>query len=126
MALIACLQYASDEVKPYCLDLLGCAAQVSDEAFAPYYASFMPGIKNILRQAVGPDLVKLRGKAMECVGLIGDAVGVQTFNQDALEIMHELLGAMKADQEAQDITFEYILPACARISKALGLPSSLT
>jgi hypothetical protein len=120
VALIACLQYASDEVKPYCLDLLGCAAQVSDEAFAPYYASFMPGIKNILRQALGPDLVKLRGKAMECVGLIGDAVGVQTFSQDALEIMQELLGAMKADQEAQDITFEYILPACARISKALG------
>ncbi len=119
-ALVACLQHASVEVQPFCLDLLGCVAQVSEEAFVPYYASFMPGVKNILKTALGPTLVKLRGKAMECVGLIGDAVGVQTFAPDALEIMHELLNAMEADKEAQDITFEYILPACARMSKALG------
>lgn len=119
-ALVACLTHASVEVQPFCLDLLGCVAQVSDEAFVPYYASFMPGIKGILKSALGPNLVKLRGKAMECVGLIGDAVGVHAFAPDALEIMQELLNAMEADKEAQDITFEYILPACARMSKALG------
>lgn len=119
-ALVACLQHASVEVQPFCLDLLGCVAQVSEEAFVPYYASFMPGIKSILKTALGPALVKLRGKAMECVGLIGDAVGVQSFAPDALEIMQELISAMEADRQAQDITFEYILPACARMSKALG------
>ena len=39
------LVYPSTEVQPPCLVLLGCAAQVSEEAFAPYYASFVPGIK---------------------------------------------------------------------------------
>jgi hypothetical protein len=41
---------------------LRCAAQVSEEAFAPYYSSFMPGIKAILRAAITPEQVTLRGK----------------------------------------------------------------
>jgi hypothetical protein len=49
----------------------------------------------------------------------GDAVGVEIFAPDALEIMQSLVGAMELDRN-NDCTFEYILPACARISKALG------
>ena len=62
--------YFLTEVQPPCLVLLGCAAQVSEEAFAPYYASFVPGIKAIIRNAAAPELSILRGKAMECAGMI--------------------------------------------------------
>ena len=64
------------------------------EAFIPYYSSFMPGIKSILREAAGPDLASLRGKAMECVGLVGEAVGVEVFAVDAMEIMQLFMNAL--------------------------------
>ena len=115
-SLVVCLKYAALEVQPQCLVLLGCAAQVAEEAFVPYYSSFMPGVKNILMTATSSDRSILRGKAMECVGLIGEAVGAEVFSNDALEVMHLLIGAMGQDD---DITFDYILPACGRISKAL-------
>jgi hypothetical protein len=47
----------------------------------------MPGIKSILIEATAPEFLELRGKAMECAGLIGEAVGVERFTADALEIM---------------------------------------
>jgi len=120
-SLVVCLQNASLEVQPYCLDLLGCVAQVSGESFTPYYSSFMPGIKNILVTAQGPLLVKLRGKAMDCVGLVGDAVGSSLFSQDAADVMLLLIKDLKSSSaEAQDIAFDYVLPACARIARALG------
>ena len=69
-------------------------AQVSEESFAPYYGSFMPGIKQILTTAMSPEQALLRGKAMECVGLLGEAVGATVFAPDALEIMTLLATAM--------------------------------
>lgn len=54
----------------------------------------MPGIKTILRHATGETQAMLRGKAMQCVGLIGDAVGEQMFLPDAVEIMEILISAM--------------------------------
>jgi hypothetical protein len=37
----------------------------------------IPGIKAILRSAASPDRSALRGKAMECAGLVGEAVGTE-------------------------------------------------
>jgi importin-5 len=71
-----------------------CVAQVSGEAFVPYYSSFMPGIMGLLRMAASPELNELRGKAMECAGLVGEAVGVQVFGSDALEIMNLFMHAL--------------------------------
>eukprot|EP01032_Pedospumella_encystans_P019768 gene19768-22474_t len=117
-SLLYCLQSAPLQVRPPCLSLLGCIATVSGEAFVPYYAGFMPGIISLLKEATSADLTLLRGKAMECAGLIGEAVGVQVFAADALEIMQLFMNALRMDTE-RDTTFEYILPACARISRAL-------
>ena len=118
-ALVFCLQSASREVQPACLSLLGCLAQTAEESFFPYYSSLMPGLKSILFSATSPDLVLLRGKAMECIGLIGEAVGSEIFASDAVEVMACLMHTLTTDS-ASDAVFEYILPACARISKALG------
>lgn len=54
----------------------------------------MPGIKSVLVTATSPELAVLRGKAMECVGLVGEAVGIEVFAQDALEIMQLFVHAM--------------------------------
>jgi hypothetical protein len=46
----------------------------------------------------------------------------EVFYPDAMEVMQLLLAAMQTEaQTANDTaTFDYVLPACARISKALG------
>jgi hypothetical protein len=71
-----------------------CVATVSGQAFVPYYSGFMPGIISLLREATSSDLTTLRGKAMECAGLIGEAVGVQVFAADAMEIMQLFMTAL--------------------------------
>lgn len=63
-----------------------CVARVCPENFNNYYQYFMPGIKQILMQAHGQDLLALKGKAIECAGLIGEAVGTEIFAADAREI----------------------------------------
>ena len=68
-----------------------CGSQVVDEAFETYYASFVPGIKNILCMPNVPTYNRLKGKAMECIGLIGEAVGETIFRNDAPDIMRILL-----------------------------------
>ncbi len=71
-----------------------CIAQVVGAAFAPYYSAFMPGIKAVLLAATAPDQAVLRGKAMECTGLVGDAVGVEVFSRDAMDIMQLFIHAI--------------------------------
>ena len=76
------------------------------ESFIPYYAGFMPGIISLLQEAsssssssstasaISLDLSELRGKAMECAGLVGEAVGVQVFSADAMNIMQLFVNAL--------------------------------
>jgi hypothetical protein len=88
-ALVACLQGAPLDVQAPCLVLLGCVAKVSDKAFAPYYGSLMPGIKSILANSSADSLIK--GKAMECAGLLVEAVGSSIASVDALQILNFLI-----------------------------------
>ena len=60
----------------------------------PFYGVLIPGIKSILSQAVSPELSVFRGKTMECVGLMADAVGPAVFAADATEIMQILMQAL--------------------------------
>jgi hypothetical protein len=66
-------------------------AHVRKEAFSAYYGYFMPIVKTILRTATSKEARLVRGKAMECFGLIGNAVGREQFSPDALEVMQILM-----------------------------------
>lgn len=123
-ALLTCLQLGSIEVKNPCLSVVGCISRVLGEDFAPYYAVFMPGLKTLLTELANIQTNNiatstLRGKAMECAGLIAESVGDEVFKPDAMEVMQLLLHSMGQECN-KDITFDYALPACARVSKALG------
>ena len=50
-------------------------ADTVEEAFVPYYDKFMPSLKYIMSSALGKDYRMLRGKTIECISLIGLAVG---------------------------------------------------
>lgn len=88
-AIVGCLQHASLEVQGPCLVLLGCVAQSSEAAFAPYYSSLMPGIKAIL--ANGQVGSVIRGKAMECAGLLIEAAGSIASSSDATDVLQFLI-----------------------------------
>lgn len=61
-------------------------ADTSEEKFLVYYDRFMPCLKYIIQNATTPELRLLRGKTIECVSLIGLAVGAETFTQDASQV----------------------------------------
>lgn len=50
-------------------------ADTCEGGFVKFYDHLMPCLKQIICSAVAPELKLLKGKTIECVGLIGIAVG---------------------------------------------------
>jgi hypothetical protein len=54
---------------------LASVADTAEERFIHHYDRFIPCLKYIVQHAVSPELKLLRGKTIECISLIGLAVG---------------------------------------------------
>jgi len=101
---------------------LAAVADAAKEAFTQYYDAFMPDLKLIMRNANNKELLLLRGKTIECISLIGLAVGKEKFMQDASEVMELLLKAQLSQEEFEDDDpqISYMMSAWARMCKILG------
>lgn len=79
-------------VQEQAVTTLAMVADASEGDFGRHYASIMPLLMNVLRNAgnVGEHR-KLRWKAMECAGLIAIAVGRDTFRPDSAEFVELLM-----------------------------------
>ncbi|CAG0881849.1 unnamed protein product [Cyprideis torosa] len=103
---------------------LASVADTVEDKFIPYYEKFMPCLKVIFQNALKPEFKLLRGRTIECISLIGLAVGAEKFMSDAGEVMDLLLKAqVNSDQEeftADDPQLSYMFSAWARICKILG------
>ncbi|RXN01964.1 Importin-5 [Acipenser ruthenus] len=97
-------------------------ADTAEEMFVPYYDLFMPSLKHIVENAVQKELRLLRGKTIECISLIGLAVGKDKFMPDASEVMQLLLKTQTDfnDLEDDDPQISYMISAWARMCKILG------
>ncbi|GFG38740.1 hypothetical protein Cfor_07043, partial [Coptotermes formosanus] len=95
-------------------------ADTSEEQFVAYYDGMMPALKYIIQNANTEELKMLRGKAIECVSLIGLAVGAEKFMHDASEVMDMLLKTQTGDLQDDDPQTSYLISAWARICKILG------
>ena len=62
----------------------------------------------------------LRAKAVECISLVGMAVGRARFAADAREIMQMLMQLQSGGFEDDDPTVQYMLQAWTRLCKCLG------
>ncbi|KAL3318569.1 Importin-5 [Cichlidogyrus casuarinus] len=114
------------------LTTVSSVADASEEEFVPYYDRFMPVLKYIMEQAVHPDYRMLRGKTIECISLIGLAVGKERFMQDAGPIIELLFKAQQqsssaGDQPTGEETMQsddpqlcFMIGAWARICKLMG------
>ncbi len=63
------------------------------------FFSFVPCLKYIIQNANTTELRLLRGKTIECISLIGLAVGAEKFLPDASEVMEMLLKTQKGENE---------------------------
>lgn len=96
-------------------------ADTCGKDFVIYYDRLMPCLKFIIQNANSEDLRMLRGKTIECVSLIGLAVGREKFITDAGEVMDMLLKThTENDLADDDPQTSYLITAWARMCKILG------
>ncbi len=69
------------------LTALASVADAANAHFIRYYDTVMPMLKNILYSSASKAEQLLRAKALECVSLVGMAVGKERFRADAQEVM---------------------------------------
>ena len=101
---------------------LASLADAAQEFFEKYYDKFVPCLKYIIEIANTSELKLLRGKAIECLSLVGLAVGKEKFCNDASDIMNMLLRTQTGEEQLadDDPQLNYMISAWARICKILG------
>ncbi|OQR84814.1 importin-like protein [Achlya hypogyna] len=120
-ALFETLGSTPREVQEQAITAVACVATVVGDAFVQYYNVFMPVAKQVLLHAHGKQFALLRGKAMESVALIGQAVGKDAFLADARGIMDMLLRhhELHMKEDAVSVEAQYLSQACVRIGSVL-------
>ncbi|GER50738.1 importin beta-3 [Striga asiatica] len=89
--LLVLLQNSKQMVQEGALTALASVADSSQEHFQKYYDAVMPYLKAILVNATDKSNRMLRAKAMECISLVGMAVGKEKFKNDAKQLyLHSL------------------------------------
>lgn len=99
------------------IQAVAAVSAVMGDQFAPYYDMFMPFLKNVVAAATSDDLRLVRAKAIECISLVGLAVGKEKFAPDAHEVMVMM---SQTHFKGDDPQTEYIVNAWPRICKCLG------
>ncbi|KAL2540861.1 ARM repeat superfamily protein [Abeliophyllum distichum] len=118
--LLVLLQNSKQMVQEGALTALASVADSSQEHFQKYYDAVMPYLKAILVNATDKSNRMLRAKAMECISLVGMAVGKEKFKEDAKQVMEVLMSLQGSHLETDDPTTSYMLQAWARLCKCLG------
>ncbi|ETO32691.1 hypothetical protein RFI_04424 [Reticulomyxa filosa] len=100
--------------------VVGTIGYCLDSDFDSYYARFMKIIMEILMNSNHESTQAVRGRAMECIGLMGQAVGPDRFKKDAHQLMKLLLPMRRSLQEAKDNTaYNSLNQLFARICQAI-------
>ena len=94
------------------------------ELFRPYYPEFMPRLMQVLSLPLQQLGAKMRGKTLECISLVGVAVGPDIFREDAKQTMALIVSQMQAAQGGAEAAVDeehmnYLHQACGRICRAL-------
>jgi len=103
-------------IQEECVTSIAVIAGVLEEDFSQYYDGMMPLLKQFVMHATGEKEHRLRGKAFECMSLLGDSVGKEKFLPDAQAAIAEM---MKTALEADDVQRDYMKEASERICKVL-------
>ncbi|KAH9728480.1 TOG domain-containing protein [Citrus sinensis] len=107
--LLVLLQNGKQMVQEGALTALASVADSSQGQFQKYYDAVMPYLKAILVNANDKSNRMLRAKSMECLSLVGMAVGKDKFRDDAKQVMEVLMSLQGSQMEADDPTTSYML-----------------
>jgi hypothetical protein len=107
--LLVLLQNGKQMVQEGALTALASVADSSQEHFQKYYDTVMPYLKTILMNATDKSKRMLRAKSMECISLVGMAVGKDRFKEDARQVMEVLMSLQGSQMEADDPITSYML-----------------
>lgn len=117
-ALFHALRTTPRQVQEQAITAVASVAKVIGQAFDQYYDIFIPLAKDVLVNAQGDEYGLLRGKAMESIALIGQAVGKARFSADAKQVM-DILVRLHTNNEAEGVEIQYVAQACVRIGSLL-------
>ncbi|KAM0995396.1 hypothetical protein ACFX15_005239 [Malus domestica] len=118
--LLVLMQNGKQMVQEGALTALASVADSSQDHFQKYYDAVMPYLKAILVNATDKSNRMLHAKSMECINLVGMAVGKEKFREDAKQVMEVLMALQGSHMETDDPTTSYMLQAWARLCKCLG------
>lgn len=118
--LLGLLQNGQKLVKEGALTALASVADAANAHFMRYYDTVMPMLKSVLYGASSKAEQLLRAKSLECVSLVGMAVGKERFRADAQEVMAFMQQLQSSHLDPDDPTGSYMLQAGARFCKCLG------
>jgi len=119
--LFALLQTPKTIVQEQAVTAIAALADCAAATFVKYYDNIMPFLKSILVNANGKDFRMLRGKAMECISLIGIAVGKEKFVNDAREVMEHMMRTQTSTLDPDDPQISFLLQSWARVCRCLGV-----
>ena len=110
------------QVRENAITAIAVIAGVTEKHFVKFYPHVMPVLKEIVIRAVQPDERTLRGKAFECLSLLGIAVGKETFAPDAIEAMQAIVTLQQQNQldDEEGTLKSFVFESLQRICKVLG------
>ena len=83
---------------------IGTCSKFLNDGFGRYYEVFFGSMLDKLSNCKDSQSQSLRGRAMECIGLMGESVGNIRFSQDAHKLMKVLLPLRKELERNDDNT----------------------
>lgn len=89
-ALFMTIQSSNKVVQEQAITAVAAIAGASGDAFKPFYDNFMPLLKEVMITVTSKEYRMLRCKAIECISLIGAAVGKERFLGDSGQVMDVL------------------------------------
>ncbi|KAJ0407950.1 hypothetical protein ATCC90586_006322 [Pythium insidiosum] len=117
-ALFHAMRTCPRQVQEQAITAVASVAKVIGADFERFYGIFMPLAMDVLKNAQGTEYALLRGKAMESIALIGQAVGKERFAEDAKAVM-EILVQVHSSEDVEGPEVQYVAQSCVRIGSIL-------
>eukprot|EP00397_Hematodinium_sp_SG-2012_P002989 GEMP01002997.1.p1 GENE.GEMP01002997.1~~GEMP01002997.1.p1 ORF type:complete len:1120 (+),score=233.44 GEMP01002997.1:135-3494(+) len=110
---------ATRSMREEALTGIAVVAEVIESSFAPFYDKLMPLLKNIIELANTKEDQTLQGKAIECLSMLGRAVGKEKFLPDAKGAMNAIVTLCQQGFDPDGVLREYIQRSAERICEVL-------
>ncbi|XP_057469428.1 uncharacterized protein LOC130758510 [Actinidia eriantha] len=118
--LIEFLQRGKKMLKEGALKALAAIASCAKEDFRLYYETVIPYLILLLKSETETSDRMLFAYSMECITMVGMAVGKEKFKDDAQQVVEVLISLQQFELETDDPLRRQLLQAWGRLCKCLG------